>query len=371
MKVLFFTDPHIGVRRASHTTTASQEKMRQFIFDEVVSMLDKNRGEMSADDITVCLGDLFDLYSNKEDTLKQGVVVASRCDYVLAGNHDLRNNVDTVSSLQLLQHMEIQDDSAVDSEKSKFIISPNGASPYYRNVEVCEELALSFIPHCFTQEIFEKSLDEAISNRPKTFTILCLHCNVSEGFGHSEADATALYLTDEMQKKIRKHFDLCLVGHEHEPKEDKRIVTLGNFFPVSFGEIGNRYVYWFDTETKQLTKDAIFGTDEQYASFSVYEFLSSGGDIETGVPMVEIVGDITAAEYPDLSRALMKFWKINNETLFAVKNSVSVERPEAVKKNDKGSRMSLPELIKASASKAGFDEELNALTSEIERNSDG
>lgn len=367
MKVLFFTDPHIGIRRSSHTTVASQEKLRTFLFEEVMKMLEEQRQDFEPYDLTVCLGDLFDLYSNKEDIIAQGAQVVRQCDFILAGNHDLRNNVNTTSSLQLLAKMDS------DNEEPKFVISPDGSKPYARTVDICEEHALAFVPHCFDQATFEESIDLAIKQKQKdVFTILCLHCNVGEGFGHAEAEGTTLYLTDAMQSKINKHFDLCVVGHEHVPKKTKKIVTLGNFFPVSFGEVADRFVYVFDTETRELEKIKTFDAADQWVEFNVFDLLESGGEIDCAIPLVEIEGEIEAKSYPDLSRALLKFWRHNEDSLFAVKNSVVVERPNDIgrQKDSKTMKMSLIDVVKGSAKKADFDEELAVITQEIEQGKD-
>lgn len=371
MKILWFTDPHIGVRRSSHTTSASQDKLRDFLFQEVMTMLDTQQEKMGPGDLTICLGDLFDLYSNREDVIAQGAQVAARCDYVLAGNHDLRNNENVVSSLQLLQKMELEDDpNLVENgiHKSKFIISPDGSLPYARRINVADDLDLIFVPHCFDQATFVSSISAAIMLRRDKFSILCLHCNVGEGHGHAEAEGTALYLTNELMSLVNKSFNMILVGHEHEPKKTHHITTLGNFFPITFGEIADRFVYMFDSETKHLEKIPTFKKEDQYVAIEVMDFLESGGEIDCGIPLVEVTGTISASEYPDLSRALLKFWRQNADSLFAVRNSVIVEKPDNLNRRTDAPamRMTLVDLVRKHSKQQGFDAELAEITQEIE-----
>jgi hypothetical protein len=156
------------------------------------------------------------------------------------------------------------------------------------------------------------------------------------------------------------------VGHEHNSKRTKNIQILGNFFPVSFGEIGDRFLWWFDTEKKTLTKELISSKDDQYVAIPVDMLIECGGEMEVYQRMVEITGEIDAQQYPDLSRALLKFWKQNAEALFAVRNSVEVHRPHEAKKRLATDKQTLPDFVKASAKTAGFEAEFAELNAVVE-----
>lgn len=375
MQIVFWTDPHLGIKRASHTTVQSQEMLRTFLYVEVKAMIDRIRlaclGEYPAKRgglKFVCAGDLFDMFSNKEEILDQGSDIAKECDFILAGNHDLRNNSEVMSSLQFLKkQIETDEENSV----TRFIISPTPAEGYYQQEWLDKEnkVDITFVPHCFTQGAFEGSIRAAAEARdPDCFSILCLHCNVGEVYGAAENDSSTLVLTQELQDVVAD-FGLVLVGHEHTPKRTKNIQILGNFFPVSFGEIGDRFIWWFDTVTKELTKELIFSADDQYVEIPVTDIIECGGEMSVYQRMVQITGQIDAKEYPDLSRALLKFWKENGETLFAVRNSVEVQRPNEVKKKS-GSKQTLPEYVQAASKTAGFEKEFEELSALVETDND-
>jgi DNA repair exonuclease SbcCD nuclease subunit len=368
MLVAFWTDAHLGIRRASHTTVASQDLLRKFLYEEIMEMLDRIDAkalEMDEHIPTYMLGDLVDLFTNKEEIIDQAITVAKRCDATLAGNHDLRNNSEIMSTLQLIKK---QIEQSEHENISRIIISPKPGEGYYHQQWLDQEnnVDITFIPHCYTQEAFEASIRGAEEARdPDAFSILCLHCNVGEVHGEAESDSSTLVLTAELQNVV-KDFSLVLVGHEHMPKRTKNIQILGNFFPVSFGEIGDRFLWWFDTEKKTLTKELISDKDDQYVAIPVQDMIECGGEMSVFQRMVEVTGEIDVKEYPELNRALLKFWKENGDVLFAVRNSVQVHRPQEAKKRTSTDKQTLPEFVKAAAKTAGFETEFDELNAVVE-----
>jgi DNA repair exonuclease SbcCD nuclease subunit len=368
MLVAFWTDAHLGIRRASHTTVASQDLLRKFLYEEIMEMLDRiDTKALDIDDHipTYMLGDLVDLFTNKEEIIDQAITVAKRCDATLAGNHDLRNNSEIMSTLQLIKKQIEQSDH---ESISRIIISPKPNEGYYHQqwLDQKNNVDITFIPHCYTQKAFEASIRGAAEARdPDCFSILCLHCNVGEIYGEAESDSSTLVLTQELQNVV-KDFSLVLVGHEHTPKRTKNIQILGNFFPVSFGEIGDRFLWWFDTETKALTKELISSKDDQYVAIPVEDMVECGGEMNVYQRMVEVTGQIDVQQYPELNRSLLKFWKQNQETLFAVRNSVEVHRPNEAKKRLVTDKQTLQEFVKREAKTAGFEEEFAELNSVME-----
>ena len=376
MKYLFFTDPHLGVKRNAHTTSKSQELLRSFLFESVRKFLHERTGHppiarlpiLNPDKSApkaICCGDLVDTYTNKEDVISEAAIVSLYCDYTLAGNHDSRNNVETKSTLQLIAELN-------EHTSSKFVISPNGSEPYFWEAPLGEEedkVTMWFIPHCFTQQVFEDSIQqviEASQQGEKRYNILALHCNVDEVHGASEVDSSTLVLTRELQQKC-KVFDLVLVGHEHTARKKGNIQILGNWFPVSFGEIDDRYVYFFDTETKELTREMIFKKEDIFAEIDANDMLESEGEIELPHRMIDVTGDVEAVDYPRLMRALAKFWKINENTLFAVRNSASIGAKRDVKNTKRLSAMTLIDRVKDAAGKSGYAVELKLLVEEMDK----
>lgn len=328
---MFFTDPHLGVRRKSHTTTHSQKTLQDFIYHACLDLVTKGK-EANAE--VIIGGDLFDKYSNSEDIIQQGLEICKDSRIVVGGNHDQSNNNEKTSSLMLIS-TALEDQSL----ENPIIYNKAPNEPYcYSTTFVGEsDVVITTVPHCITQELFEQSIDLAIKNTEISIdhNILLLHCNVGEAYGNVESEGTTLALTDSMQDKVAKHFDLVMVGHEHNPRTLKngKIVVMGNIFPIAFGEMGDRYCYWYDTETNELTKETISLESEQISRISIDDLLSSAGDLDVQTPYIEFTGDIAPADYPAASRALVKFWKVNHDILFAAKSSFSVMTDEATKRS--------------------------------------
>lgn len=358
MKVFLFTDPHIGLNRTSHTSVRSRKLLQQHLYEHALGLV---KPAFTDHDLTICVGDLFDRYTNKEDIIRQGGDVADLCNFVLAGNHDLKNNVDTLSSLQLIAQRSVVPTS--------FIISQDPTQPFISVQPVTGGHTFCFIPHCFTQEAFAASIEQACSyaRNLKANHYLFLHCNVGEAHGKVEDEGTTLALTDELQERVSACFTRVLIGHEHSPRTlRKNIHVLGNTFPVHFGEIGDRFTYVLDTDTNELTPTKIFSQDEDFKQFHVDDFLEQRGEISTAVGLIEITGEVKAEEYSDFSRALQKFWRLNEETLFAVKNNVTVKHAAAVQKAVRsGGRASLREVIGKEVVTAGYGEEFGEISREL------
>lgn len=358
MKVFLFTDPHIGLSRSSHTSVRSRKLLQQHLYEHALGLVKEARNTHAT---TVCVGDLFDRYTNKEDIIRQGGEIADECDYVLAGNHDLKNNVDTLSSLQLV--------AGRSAAQTSFVISPDPTQPFMQVSAIHEGHTFCFIPHCFTQEVFVESIVRACTyaRNLKKHHYLFLHCNVGEAHGKVEDEGTTLALTDDLQKRVSECFTRVFVGHEHSPRTvHKNIEILGNTFPVHFGEIGDRYSYTLDTHTNELTLNQIFSTARDFKQFELDEFMEQAGNIDTDVGLVEIVGEIKAEEYSDYSRALQKFWRTNEDTLFAVKNNVQIKHATAVQKTVRGSRATLREVISKEVVAAGYQAEFDEIRQDCE-----
>lgn len=362
MKIVMFTDPHLGLRRASHTTIRSQRLLRDRLYEQCEEVI-RYKDELVSEGETVwalCAGDLFDQFSNDEETIEQGAYVAKNCDVILAGNHDESNRTDVMGSLRLLSSIT----------NSDIAISGDVSKPFAGAVDdksVKSEVSVIYVPHCLTQELFEASIVEAVlmhGRRVEHYhrVLLMLHCNIGNGYGKLEDASSSLYLTPELQEKV-KCFDHVIVGHEHEIKQVGNIKVLGNIYPVSFGEISDRFYYVYDTETNEFEDRLLFSAEREYGQLEAVELLESDGKISTDKFLIEIVGNIKQSEHTSLARAVANFWKTNDH-LYAVKKSVEVEKQGEVnaRKHDVEAR-TLPEIVKAAVNEAGFAAEFDELAS--------
>ncbi len=360
MKIVMFTDPHLGLRRASHTTTRSQRLLRDRLFEQCEEVI-RHRDELiceNPDVWTVCAGDMFDQFSNDEETIEQGAKIAESCDIVLAGNHDESNRTDVIGSLRLIWNIT----------KSSILLSPDQSKPYAEVAKppYSNEVAIICVPHCLNQELFEQSIAIAVQKHEELATVqrklLLLHCNLGSGYGRLEDASSSLYLTPELQERVAC-FDHVIVGHEHEIKQIGNIKVLGNTYPVSFGEISDRFFYVYDTDTNEFEQHLLFSAEREYGQLEAVELLESEGKISTSKFLVEITGTIKQSEHAALARATANFWKTNDH-LYAVKKSVEVEKLGEVnaRKHDVEAR-TLPEIVKAAVSEAGFAAEFDELAS--------
>jgi len=246
MKILFYTDPHLYLTRTAHTTAKSAARLRDALFTSL-------QGLQGIDaDFRVCLGDLFDSYSNPEAGLQQGMQAVQSTDLVMAGNHDLRNSRDTVSSLQLMEQVF----------PGKVVINAWGEhEPQYLEIGKTQ---LVFVPHVSTQEEFEQALDEAVNVAMQSlkWKVLCLHCNVRmEG---RELSDTTLNLSKERAERLLTTFHSIFVGHEHVPVDmySQRLRVIGNLHPTGFADISDKRVLLYDTETNESTPITIWKEED-------------------------------------------------------------------------------------------------------------
>lgn len=231
MKILFFTDPHIGLKRKANSTALSsqlREKAALSTLHDLLNTTDAHR---------VCLGDLFDTKSNSEETLKDAFGIVARTDVVLAGNHDVSNREGSVSSLQLLKEVF----------KDEILINEIGESD--SQFVDFDAARLVLVPHVASQELFDAALDDAIvaAEKCQTWKILCLHCNVMTNF---DMDDTTLNLTKERAEQLLGHFHFILVGHEHTARDlyDGRLKVIGSTYPTAFDNLDQKRAVLFDSD---------------------------------------------------------------------------------------------------------------------------
>ena len=364
-----FSDPHLGLSRATNTTLESRKRFREFLYDHTMSVIDGLLKE-GADKI-FCLGDLFDSYSNDEATFLQGFNVLQELEGCLVGNHDIANRLDSVGTLQALQ--QIYQGLPRSMKSNPVIYNDEPHEPRIRNWRY-DLSEWTFVPHVFTQELFCQSLELAEQMNPhKNMHILCLHCNVGvPGYAEVEDKGTSLYLTEEWQERLLKKYDLILVGHEHPPKtlHDSRVVVLGNVYPLAFGEVADRYSYIIDDEQKTIVKTLqIFKQDESFKQVQATELLGSEGKYDAGAArIVEVTGTVRRSDQAELARSIAAFWK-NNDGVFLFRNATKTEEVTAAKRHENTFvPKTLPELVSESVAntpyREAYDEAVDAVRSD-------
>ena len=298
-----FTDPHLGTRRAAHTTRSSADALRQSLYWQAMSIVNGSPHPK------LCVGDLFDKAQNDEATLVQGFNVASQCEMTLSGNHDELNREGVVTSLQALKDMGVPICSAPDLSK-----------PYFT-----ADGAIYMVPHHASNELFIEACllaaQHASVNRDGQASYLFLHCNYN--FPMKLEDNT-LNLPEDIAVDLGQAFDFIFIGHEHNPSEhlDGKVIILGNTHPTSFSDISDKFIYHLEVETAELTKERVWSMDNSYRQLKLGDDIP---DLE-GVQFVEVIGT-DKAENAGAWKA--SFYKPEGEDnmisdLFAVRNKVDV-----------------------------------------------
>lgn len=344
MSILFFTDPHIGLNRVTNTTPASRVKLKDAVFGKVLSVVDKAS-------CNVCIGDLFDTYSNDEADLLAGDVLLSELDVCLAGNHDVTNRKDSIGSLQFLSTWHA----------GKVWLTPFGEAGV-RSLHTGEALLVG-VPHTASQELFEQSLEvahaEAASNaevRKRGLPmILLLHCNYECPFAEAE---TTLNLTEAWATKLLEVYDYVILGHEHQPRDlfGGRLVILGNTHPTSFADISDKRVAVL--EGGKLTFRTVWSAAEGYVVWDHSQVPETCDQ-----QFVRITGQLDAAGAVEISKKIATLWK-NSPNLLAVKLDAVIQQAD-VKEGEKVNVESLPETIRKDLAGTDMEHLFNELLDRV------
>lgn len=321
----YFTDPHLDLRRTTNTTAASQALLKERLRAQA-------RRCVEGDEKVVCLGDLFDRYSNPEAVVAEGLRLVHRTELTLPGNHDIANRADAVGSLQLIREVLPE----------KVPMTPFGEAGI--DQRVIDGVPVVSIPHVASQDLFRQSLQMAYDAvRNPDGHLLLLHCNFDNDM--TEGHEASLNLALDDAQDLLERFAYILIGHEHVPRAalGGRVQILGNTMPLAFGEVADRFL-WRYTPAEGLTKERIWSEAESFRVVDLRELLLAGGDLRLeGVEMVDVRGEVALDECPELAKCLQKLWKVNPELLMVRdgKQVAGVEQREAVP----FARLDLPSLI--------------------------
>ena len=268
-QVTVYTDPHLGLKRKANFTPTSAA-LRE---SEALTSLE---AFVKGKEYVLCAGDFFDKPSNSEDVIFSTFEIAKHTTAILAGNHDIQNNVESVSSLQLIN--EVCDNVLFQEDLS---------NPTPVSLEI-EGWKFYFVPHVLSQADFEKCLDLASEDALGSKAILILHCNYDTPHV-SEVDLT---LSAGKAKALLEVFHEIWIGHEHNQKEafDGRLKIIGSWRPTAFDNLGNKRVLLFDTETGMTTSQLVWESVDH-----VYEG-----------PASHIVNDDKIGQYYDIIDDLPK-----------------------------------------------------------------
>lgn len=350
--IVFFTDPHLGLRRQAHATPTGLVALRERLYQAVQDVIDRYPTAFK-----VCAGDWLDKAHNDEQTLLRSYGLACEVDLIEAGNHDMENNVEAVTTLMAIKTLLDNDRDRVES----VIAAPFNRTKVKWSRHDSEGLNICMVPHHSTQDLFELALQEAVQEAEEfndgNKRILILHCNYDSPFATHD---TSLNLTEDDAEFLLEHFDYVLLGHEHQPRDlhQGRLIILGNTHPTSFADISEKRVaIW---ENGELRFETIWDPKGRYlklhhsalesADFSQAEFVHVHGEVGNG----ELLGIMRKA------KALTK----GLPNLFLLRMDLTTAALERVERDMNAVKMTLPQRIEAELEKAG-DEESLALWREL------
>lgn len=299
-----FTDPHLGTRRAAHTTRESAKKLTQALFEQALTITENGSNP-------ICLGDLFDRAFNDEATLVQGYQVADRCLITLAGNHDETNREGTVTSLRALQEMG-----------ANLCASKNLSVPYHQYLGD----GIFMVPHHASQELFETALfhaaEHAAHDRAGKASVLMLHCNY-DAPDFMDVQDDSLNLPASVADQLLNAFDYIILGHEHRPAShfDSRVLVMGNTHPTSFSDISDKYSYTLDIEDDHviIERQLVWSQAERYREIRYGDPVP---DL-TGVQFVSVFGIAEAEQSVAVADFVQEVWAAGAD-LLAVRNNVVI-----------------------------------------------
>ena len=279
MKILIYSDPHIGLRRKANTTIKSSLALQEAMVsaaEKAVSLAKENGCQLS-----ICAGDLFDTFSNSEHVIYTAMPAVSETSVILAGNHDIENRSASLGSLQFLSHLY--------GEQKKFVVnSINDPEPSHLEIPGVD---IFLVPHSPTQELFEASIREAKEAADKCSgrRLLITHCNYQMGF--TSAQESTLNLSKDQTESLLGSFHHIFLGHEHTPAEhyDGRVVIVGNTHPTGFSDISDKRAIIY--EDGNVTSLPLWKKEEGYFSGPATEadnqpesvkFFDLEDDLQTG-----------------------------------------------------------------------------------------
>jgi len=359
MKIGIFTDPHLGKVLSANTTLDSRKRLQNDLYYHVKGIL-----QQEGAGTWLCLGDLLDKYQNTEATLLQALDVAQSVDMVMAGNHDVVNDVTRVGTLQVLEQvLSSEGDSGirrVPFNESGFFVTEMGQCAFY------------IVPHHSRDDLFEEALCAATKmaedrelvdeseGRTRRHMHLLLHCNYDMEFACNDV---TLNLSRQRAGKLLEVFDRILIGHDHNPKEDfdGRLIVLGNTHPTGFGDISDKRIALVDADTGEIEFVTVWRKGSGYAELQVGELLTGDLDvIGNGLNFIDIKGTVEADQAMDLSRVLKRLWSVASPP-YAIRANVHLAKAGQEVVDDEHPAEDAWETIRAELQAAGRDDLLELL----------
>lgn len=308
MALAFISDTHLGKTLKTNTTHDSRERLKRKLFDTAKSSIQqaKQMGHSVHH-----AADLFDKSMNSEDVIRQGATIMHNLDSIMSGNHDVRNIAEHVSSLGLIAVLTGKECPAP-------LWGPARAIEVYhtsKGIEEENQLAIYAIPHCVSQEVFDRCLVLSEPRSRNFKSILMLHCNYNNGL--AEDKDQSLNLTEQQAKALLKRFDYIVIGHEHSHATylNDRVIIVGCQHPTSFSDVSNKYWIGLDPWTGKISKYPTWRMEDGYAELDIqqllddkYQLMEWEGRSFRQVNFIRLIGRLPVERAGEIADAVRHLW---------------------------------------------------------------
>lgn len=316
--MIILNDIHIGFDRKGGTTPASQEALRQYLFESVEDFV-QTQLQLGFEKHLCILGDLFDDFEvAPRDWLMAFVILSDWLQYgdhkltLIAGNHDHSPKAQRVSSFQMLCTVLVEQWG---DERVQVV-----------GIDAVKEIepGVVAVAHCSSQQVFEEKLKEAYDKKP--FNHLLLHCNYDNKFA-ARSDHS-LNLTPALASNFVDEDIMVIIAHEHQRKVamNGKVQILGNQWPTSVADcLGNDEKYAYVLNKVGLgRKDPTWKHDAEAAYNEVpWDLLASYSMSGASASFIRVIGNATAAQAADVINEIAAFRA--RSSAFVITNAVKVE----------------------------------------------
>lgn len=308
--MLLISDTHCGVSRVAGTTPATQAALRQYVRDNLESLLRYGDREVT------CNGDLFDGFSVESHELVKVFDIFSkwlegnsgRHLNLVGGNHDFSAKGDRLSSFHMLGHF------LREVHPGKVDVYDQGFTQIHDNVWC--------IPHCLNHDLFDIEVQRATDTNVSGDYLL-LHCNYKNG--HAENSDHSLNLNDDQIGALMRAGWNLVIAHEHigYTLRGERVIVVGNQFPTSVSDcIGDEVKHCLRIENGKHEFIETWHSEGNYLEVDWQNLRD--GTAEIGEHrFIRITGEAKADQAADVVNVVAKFRQTSDALV--VGNAVKVE----------------------------------------------
>lgn len=295
------TDWHLGVKRVTGTTAASQEALKTYLRTELEAQLDDRDHLICGDlfsDFTVDAVEVLSTYGIFDKWLtKYGRNLA-----LVRGNHDYHESAGKISSFDLLG-------AILSSQFPKQVTVANS---------ITEWKQFLLVPHLPNNEILNLEVSSLSDVSGKIFVF---HTNVDNPFAAETQHS--LNLTLEQVKQIVSQGNKVLCGHEHQFRSlvEGNCLILGNSAPSSVADcVGNSTKLFAVADGLDVVLHHHLQIPNIFAEVRWTDLDSLNLD---GKLFIRVVGDAVNAQAADVMDAIHKFRQ--RSSAFVITNAVKIE----------------------------------------------